>query len=220
MRKTSVIWSLSKEQFQDLLDTSESIVDVLKKLGIDPYCGNHKTVHARVKSDGLSLDKLKSNRSVAAAKRLAVTKRLGDDEVFAVNRPYDRALLKKRILEHGWLEYKCAECGCGDCYNGKPLSLQLDHINGINDDNRIENLRFLCPNCHSQTPTFGKPGRKQYETVEAKKERIDLSRKFNPSKDELEQLVNVMPLTKIGRIYGVTDNAVRKRCKLLDIGWK
>ena len=45
-------------------------------------------------------------------------------------------------------------------YNNKPLILQLDHINGINDDNRIENLRFLCPNCHSQEDTYAARNRK------------------------------------------------------------
>ena len=51
------------------------------------------------------------------------------------------------------LEYKC-ECGITDTWQGKKITLELDHINGINSDNRIENLRYLCPNCHSQTPTF------------------------------------------------------------------
>ena len=55
------------------------------------------------------------------------------------------------------MEYKCSG---KDCCNkgewlGKPLVLQLDHINGVRDDHRLENLRFLCPNCHSQTDTYG-----------------------------------------------------------------
>lgn len=65
-----------------------------------------------------------------------------------------RCVIRKRILEENLLEYKCAKCGIYE-WNGLPLSLELDHINGINSDNRIENLRFLCPNCHSQTKTYG-----------------------------------------------------------------
>lgn len=60
----------------------------------------------------------------------------------------------KLIKEKGW-EDKCAECGITNVYNNKPITLQLDHINGDNSDNRINNLRILCPNCHSQTNTFG-----------------------------------------------------------------
>lgn len=52
------------------------------------------------------------------------------------------------------MEYRCSICGNTGEWNSKKLVLQLDHINGIHNDNRIENLRLLCPNCHSQTDTF------------------------------------------------------------------
>jgi 5-methylcytosine-specific restriction endonuclease McrA len=58
------------------------------------------------------------------------------------------------ILRHNILEYKCAECGLED-WLGKPIALDLDHINGVNNDYRLDNLRFLCPNCHRQTDTWG-----------------------------------------------------------------
>jgi len=64
-----------------------------------------------------------------------------------------RASIRKIIIKENLIEYKCSECSI-QAWNNKPLSLHLDHINGMNNDNRLENLRFLCPNCHSQTETY------------------------------------------------------------------
>lgn len=60
---------------------------------------------------------------------------------------------KRRLIRDGLLEAQCGECGISQ-WRGRPLSVQIDHINGIRDDWRVENLRMLCPNCHSQTDTF------------------------------------------------------------------
>jgi predicted restriction endonuclease len=61
--------------------------------------------------------------------------------------------LKKRIVKENMLEYKCELCGINN-WLGKQLTLHLDHKNGNNRDHRIENIRFLCPNCHSQTDNY------------------------------------------------------------------
>ena len=62
--------------------------------------------------------------------------------------------LKRRLIDAGLLRNECSSCGLSE-WQGKKLCVQIDHINGINTDNRLENLRMLCPNCHSQTDTFG-----------------------------------------------------------------
>lgn len=65
-----------------------------------------------------------------------------------------RASVKNRILKEGILAHMCANCGLPPVWMEKPLVLVLDHINGVRDDHRLENLRLLCPNCNSQTETF------------------------------------------------------------------
>lgn len=80
--------------------------------------------------------------------------KLSLDEILVKDSTYLTSRLRKRLIAEGILQEKCSECGIGPEWNGKELSLQLDHINGIDNDHRIENLRILCPNCHSQTPTY------------------------------------------------------------------
>jgi hypothetical protein len=70
------------------------------------------------------------------------------------NSTHDRGNIKRRLLKEGLLDNKCARCGIQPEWNGEPLVLRLDHINGVNNDNRIGNLRLVCPNCDSQLPTF------------------------------------------------------------------
>lgn len=73
-----------------------------------------------------------------------------------------RNTLFNAITLKGSLEYKCSECVVKDTYNNKPLKLQIDHIDGNWRNNLITNLRFLCPNCHSQTDTYGFTGEQKY----------------------------------------------------------
>jgi hypothetical protein len=65
-----------------------------------------------------------------------------------------RITIKRRLLRSGLIKNRCDQCGISE-WRGRPLSIQIDHINGQRNDNRLENLRMLCPNCHSQTDTFG-----------------------------------------------------------------
>jgi hypothetical protein len=77
-----------------------------------------------------------------------------DEVVFCENSTYARHSVKARIRTNNLIEYKCACCGLGPEWHDKPMPLILDHINGVNNDNRLENLRFVCSNCDSQLPTY------------------------------------------------------------------
>ena len=87
-------------------------------------------------------------------------KKLTNEVVFVANSTYARHHIKRRIIEQELFPYVCNSCGNTGEWNGKPLVLQLDHSNGINDDNRLENLQFLCPNCHAQEDTYAAKNRR------------------------------------------------------------
>lgn len=74
-------------------------------------------------------------------------------DIFTENSKYSNEMVKQRIVKDNLLEYRCIKCGV-DSWQGETIVLDLDHINGNNRDNRLENLRYLCPNCHSQTDTY------------------------------------------------------------------
>jgi hypothetical protein len=77
-----------------------------------------------------------------------------DPVLFVANNNVARHIIKRRILDRCLIEYVCSECGIGTLWNGKEMPLILDHINGINNDDRLENLRFVCSNCDSQLSTY------------------------------------------------------------------
>tara|TARA_R110000851_G_scaffold73514_7_gene162174 strand:- start:809 stop:1264 length:456 start_codon:yes stop_codon:yes gene_type:complete len=101
------------------------------------------------------LKKAKSKRHPNWDKKYSLSK------VLVKNSTYARICLKKRLIREQLLEYKCAMCGLGPEWRGKPMPLILDHINGVNNDNRIENLRFVCSNCDCQLPTYKSRNRKR-----------------------------------------------------------
>jgi len=90
------------------------------------------------------------------------------EEFFSANSTaqVSRTTLTRLIRDHNLLPDRCAECGISEKWNGLPLRLHIDHINGVNTDNRLENLRSLCPNCHTQTDTYGAKNKKTLSAVE------------------------------------------------------
>jgi 5-methylcytosine-specific restriction endonuclease McrA len=76
-----------------------------------------------------------------------------NSKIFTKDSYYSNELVKNRIVKDNLLKYCCVKCGI-DSWQGETIVLDLDHINGDNTDNRLENLRYLCPNCHSQTDTY------------------------------------------------------------------
>ena len=75
-------------------------------------------------------------------------------DLFVKNSNTKRSVVRRRLLRDNLIPYSCEECNLENTWNNKELSLHLDHINGIYNDHRLANLRFLCPNCHSQTASY------------------------------------------------------------------
>lgn len=235
-KRTSPIWSIPPKQFQDLLNNSDSFVDILLKVGLNPYNGNHKTLNHRIKEEGFDTSILEENRKKSREKHMNTLHKKHSyalDDILVENSKYGSHHLKNKLISQNILKNECSICKNNGEWFGQKLSLQLDHINGINNDNRLENLRLLCPNCHSQTETFSGKRHKKYNfcvecggkiqkhsircfSCSSKFNGIN-QRKFEVSKDELKNLIENYPMTKVGKILGVSDNAVRKRCKLFGL---
>ena len=147
------IYKLSDEQFVELLKKSSTISEVLFKLGYTVKGNSWGYSQVKRRMDDLNLDYsiFKGKSAVIKTNKLNNVKK---EDILKENCKHQRTVLRRYVIKNNLIPYKCAICGCTE-WQGKTLSLELDHINGINNDNRLENLRFLCPNCHSQTSTYG-----------------------------------------------------------------
>jgi hypothetical protein len=152
-KRTSVIWSLTSEEFSALVSKCKTTTEILAFFGLKNIGGNSKTVWRRIRAEEIDTS------------HLTTLRKMRDDwnwrpeltpleEVLVENSSYDRRSLKQRLLQGKLLDNKCYICEMLPVWESKPLVLRLDHINGVRDDNRIENLRFVCPNCDSQLDTF------------------------------------------------------------------
>lgn len=145
------------EEIKQIVETSKTMAEVMKRLG---YTGNRGNSINGFKK---FLDKHGIDYSMFTKENPKCYCHPGQplNEILVEDSEYtNMTRLKSRIISEGLLEYKCDSCGITE-WMGKPIVLQMDHVNGNNRDNRIENLRLLCPNCHSQTETFCGKNRKK-----------------------------------------------------------
>lgn len=158
--KSSKLDSISDEQFIELVKSNDCYSDIVKAIGLDSNGSyNHTKVKNRVQKLNIDITHFYKN-----GKSPYLNRKLTLEEVLVVNSTYTRANLRRRIIKLKLIEYKCFICNL-DSWNSNKLSLVLDHINGVPNDNRIENLRFLCPNCNSQQSTFAGRNKKKKSTL-------------------------------------------------------
>jgi Zn finger protein HypA/HybF involved in hydrogenase expression len=137
-----------REYYIRLIKESESLIEVCRKANIVPTTGNYQTLKQIIKEDNIDISHFKRIGGVSCVKNRST------DEYLKNKYPITAYKLKKRLLKEGYKEHRCEKCENTEWF-GKPIPLELHHINGDNSDNRLENLQMLCPNCHAFTDNYG-----------------------------------------------------------------
>lgn len=217
----------SDEEFLKIVQSSISYKDCLSKLGYNSYSGD--TVNR--------LKKRIDEKQIDISHFLSLKEKVerNPENVFIKDSTADQKTLRKYYKQGCYSEYKCAICGQEPFWNNKELTLILDHINGYNKDNRLENLRWVCPNCNYQLDTTngknknhqlrevtycidcGKIISKGSKRCQSCANKITNANRTQPlenivSREELKKLIRFTSFTTIGQKFNVSDNAIRKWC--------
>lgn len=225
--------SYTLESLKSAVESSYSVGEVLIKLGLVAKGGNYKTF--RKLKEMYNLDTSHFCRKTHSSKGKTRKDAFPLDKILVNNFPYGSDRLKKRLIKEGIKEHKCEECQLTE-WMGKPIPLELEHIDGDHFNNLLENLKVLCPNCHANTSTYR--GRKQKGKTFKSKQTLEPDYKClvcgipvktksktglccscshktqrKVERPPMHQLIKEIKETSylaVGKKYGVSDNAIRK----------
>ena len=221
----------SEADAREAVRDAVSFSDALRRLGMRPAGGNHATLKKYVR-----VWKIPTDHFDPAAARRPRGHAHPLEELLVAGSSYSRRSLKQRLYATGLKERGCELCGQGEEWRGRRMSLILDHINGVADDNRLENLQIVCPNCAATLDThcgrnvllvrscsvcrqpFQPAHSRQRHCSkrcsgrsEPNRERAVAARTVErPPYDQLLREIAETSWSAVGRKYGVSDNAVRK----------
>lgn len=212
------------EQLIKSVKTNDTMIGVIRSLGLSESGGNHVSIRKHINRLNLDTSHFLGKAWVRNPIRNHPNK-IELTDILVKDSTYSTSNLRIRLIKEGIKEEKCEICKLTE-WLGEKLSFELDHINGDRYDHRLENLRILCPNCHSQTETWRGRNKKSFCECGTQKNKDSQSclpcfnnqdriskRRFEISKEELERLVWEKPTTEIAKEFGVSDSAISKRCK-------
>lgn len=226
MRKIKPIYE--KNELEKIVAASKSYAEILRRAGLCETGGNYKTVQKYIAHWKIGIEHF-STASERAKKYLNKQPRPLEN-VLTENSFYNRTNLKSRLYKSGLKKPICEMCGQDENWRGKKMSLILDHKNGVRNDNRLKNLRIVCPNCNATLETHcGKQAKnkcagcarlkflkRKYCSMECYRKNgtqrlMPKTRKVErPSFKVLITEVQKIGFLAAGRKYGVSDNAIRK----------
>jgi hypothetical protein len=157
-------YKISDKQYREAVRQSRSIAGALRLLGVVPEGGNYRVLHRAIERLDLDTSHFAGQSWLKGA---TVPHRVRPIEDYLSNKyPIQSDRLRRRLINEGVFERRCSDCKL-DTWMDQPIPLELDHIDGNHQNNTLDNLRLLCPNCHSLTPTFRGKNKRPASTLDS-----------------------------------------------------